>query len=119
MEVTMNHANMNLGDTNADFGNPGWQMPDFGIQKYVALTVKSISHTIHGSFDYHSKATTRELVIFIIFAIVLQGALIPTESYSTLHADASMLTAAALVDLETCIVPGIALLWRWVSHLRF
>lgn len=96
MELTMNQANMNLGNAN-----------------------KSIFHTIHSSFDYHSKATTRELLVFLVYAVVLQGVLIPTESYTTLHADASMMAAAGLVDLMVCIIPGVALVWRWTkSHSK-
>lgn len=57
MELTMNQANMNLGNANAEWGSTGWRMPEFGLQKYVAEAVKSIFHTIHSSFNYHSKAT--------------------------------------------------------------
>ena len=96
MELTMNQANMNLGNANAEWGSTGWRLPEFGFQKYVAEAVKSIFHTIHSSFDYHSKATTRELLVFLVYAVVLQGVLIPTESYTTLHADASMMAAAVL-----------------------
>ena len=85
MELTMNQANMNLGNANAEWGSTGWRMPEFGFQKYVAEAVKSIFHTIHSSFNYHSKATTRELLVFLVYAVVLQGVLIPTESYTTLH----------------------------------
>ena len=92
MELTMNQANMNLGNANAEWGSTGWRMPEFGFQKYVAEAVKSIFHTIHSSFDYHSKATTRELLVFLVYAVVLQGVLIPTESYTTLHADVSSRT---------------------------
>ena len=83
MELTMNQANMNLGNANAEWGSTGWRMPEFGFQKYVAEVVKSIFHTIHSSFDYHSKATTRERLVFLVYAVVLQGVLIPTESYTT------------------------------------
>ena len=75
MELTMNQANMNLGNANAEWGSTGWRMPEFGFQKYVAEAVKSIFHTIHSSFDYHSKATTRELLVFLVYAVVLQGGL--------------------------------------------
>lgn len=76
-------------------------------------------HTIHSSFDYHSKATTRELLVFLVYAVVLQGVLIPTESYTTLHADASMMVAAGLADLVASIIPGVALVWRWIkSHSK-
>ena len=73
MELTMNQANMNLGNANAEWGSTGWRLPEFGFQKYVAEAVKSIFHTIHSSFDYHSKATTRELLVFLVYAVVLQG----------------------------------------------
>ena len=119
MELTMNQANMNLGNANAEWGSTGWRMPEFGFQKYVAEAVKSIFHTIHSSFDYHSKATIRELLVFLVYAVVLQGVLIPTESYTTLHADASMMAAAGLADLVVCIIPGVALVWRWIkSHSK-
>ena len=36
MELTMNQANMNLGNANAEWGSTGWRMPEFGFQKYVA-----------------------------------------------------------------------------------
>lgn len=49
MELTMNQANMNLGNANAEWGSTGWRMPEFGFQKYVAEAVKSIFHTIHSS----------------------------------------------------------------------
>ena len=55
MELTMNQANMNLGNANAEWGSTGWRMPEFGFQKYVAEAVKSISHTIHSSFDFTAR----------------------------------------------------------------
>ena len=33
MELTMNQANMNLGNANAEWGSTGWRMPEFGFQK--------------------------------------------------------------------------------------
>ena len=94
MELTMNQANMNLGNANAEWGSTGWRLPEFGFQKYVAEAVKSIFHTIHSSFDYHSKATTRELLVFLM-------------------------AAAGLADLVSCIIPGVALVWRWIkSHSK-
>ena len=46
MELTMNQANMNLGNANAEWGSTGWRMPEFGVQKYVAEVVKSIFHIV-------------------------------------------------------------------------
>lgn len=110
MELTMNQTNLGLGN-----GKTGWNLPEFGIQKYATKAVESVFHTIHHSFDYKGKATTRELITFIVFAVLLQGVLIPTESYTTLHADLSMLIAAGLTDLVACIIPAIALVWRWLK----
>ena len=119
MELAMNRANLNLGNAHTELGNMGWRMPEFGIQKYISTAVRSIFHTIHSSFDYHGKATTRELVIFIIFTVLFQGALIPTESYTTPHADAGMMAAAGLADLVACVLPGVALVWGWVRFVKF
>lgn len=123
MELTMNDA-MNqsrLGyiGNRTDLENMRWRVPSFGIQKYIELAVNSIFHTIHCSFDYRSKATVRELVVFIIYAVLLQGVLIPTETYTTFHAHVSMLVATGLTDLVACILPGIALLCRWMKSLNF
>mgnify|MGYP004521424973 CR=1 FL=1 len=108
MELSMNQANLGLGN-----GNLEWNLPDFGIQKYASQAVESIFHTIHSSFDYKGTATTRELITFIVFAVLLQGVLIPTESYTTVHANWSMMIAAGLTDLVACIIPLVALVWRW------
>lgn len=108
MELTVNHANYGLKN------NTGWNLPEFGLQKFVSQTSESIFDTIHRSFDYKSKATTRELVTFLVFAAVLQLALIPTETYTTVHANLSMQFAAALTDLMVCVLPAIALIVRWM-----
>lgn len=94
MALTMNQANLGVGNMNY---------------------VESIFHTIHCSFDYQGKSTTRELITFLVFAVLLQGALIPTETYTTIHANLSMMLAAALTDLVACIIPGVALVWRWMK----
>ena len=108
MELTANRANYGLKS------NTGWKLPEFGLQKFVSQTSESIFDTIHHSFDYQSKSTTRELITFLIFIAVLQLALIPTETYTTIHANMSMLFAAALTDLMVCVLPAIALFVRWM-----
>ena len=108
MELTLSNANYGMEK------NMGWNLPQFGFQKFVSDTAESILETIHRSFDYKSKATTRELVTFLVFAVILQGILIPTETYTTLHANISMMVAAALTDLVTCVIPGVALVARWM-----
>ena len=119
MELTMNQANMHLGNPTAEWGCTGWRLPEFGFQKYVAEAVKSIFHTIHIIFDFHSNATTRDLLVYLFYFVFLHDVLIPTESYTTLHADASMMAAAGLADLMACIIPGVALVWRWIkSHSK-
>lgn len=110
MELSMNQAN--LGFCNG--GNIEWKLLDFGFQKYVSQAVESIFHTIHCSFDYNGKATTRELITFLVFAVLLQCVLIPTESYTTVHSNWSMMVAAGLTDLVACILPFVALVWRWM-----
>ena len=110
MELSMNQANLGLCK-----GNLEWKTPEFGIQKYASLAVESIFHTIHRSFDYKGKATTRELITFMVFAVLLQGVLIPTESYTTVHANWSMMIAVGVTDLVACIIPVVALVWRWMK----
>ena len=108
MELTMNQANYGLGN-----GNLGWNLPEFGIQKILTDVIGNVFHTVHHSFDYKSKATTRELITFIVFAVLMQAVLIPAESYTTIHANVSMMIAAGLTDMVACVLPGIALLARW------
>ncbi len=109
MELTLSNANYGMEN------NMGWNLPQFGFQKFVSETAGCILDAIHRSFDYKGKATTRQLVTFLVFAIVFQGILIPTETYTTLHANISMMVAAALTDLVTCIIPGVALVARWMK----
>lgn len=109
MELTMNQANSVLGN-----GNLRWNLPEFGIQKILSDAIGNIFHTIHHSFDYQGKATSRELVTFSIFVALLQVVLIPTEAYTTVHATMSMMVAAGLTDLVACVLPGIALVVRWM-----
>lgn len=115
MALTMNQANLGVGNYGFDDSNMGWKLPEFGLQRYVSKSVESIFMTIHRSFDYHSKATTRELITFLVFAVLLQGALVPTETYTTAHANLSMMLAAVLTDLVVCVIPGVALIWRWMK----
>lgn len=110
MELTMNQSNSVLGN-----GNLGWNLPEFGIQKLLSDATGSIFHTIHHSFDYQGKATTRELLTFVIFVAFLQVVLIPTETYTTIHANVSMMVAAGLTDFVACVLPGIALVVRWMK----
>ena len=110
MELTMNQANSVLGN-----GNLGWNLPEFGIQKMLSDAIDNIFHTIHHSFDYQSKATTREVATFAIFVALLQVVLIPTETYTTIHANMSMMVAAGLTDLVACVLPGLALVIRWMK----
>ncbi len=107
MELSLDNANYGMGN------NMGWNLPQFGFQKFVSETAESIFETIHRSFDYKSKATTRELVTFFVFFVLMQGVLIPTESYTTLHANISMMVAATLTDLVACVIPAVALVVRW------
>lgn len=109
MELTVNQTNYGL-----DNGNLGWNLPEFGIQKMLTDAIGNVFHTIHHSFDYKGKATTRELVTFIVFAVLMQAVLIPAESYTTLHANVSMMAAACLTDMVACILPGVALVARWM-----
>ena len=109
MEMTMNQANSVLGN-----GNIGWNLPEFGIQKMLSEAIDNIFHTIHRSFDYKGEATTRELITFLLFAVLMQVVLIPTETYYTDNANLSMFAAAILADLVACILPGIALVRRWM-----
>lgn len=110
MELTMNQTNSMLEN-----GNLGWNLPEFGIQKMLTTAIENVFHSIHHSFDYQGKATTGELVTFAIFAVLLQAVLIPTENYTTLHANVSMMVAAGLTDMAACILPGIALVVRWMK----
>ena len=41
MEMTMNQTNLGLGN-----GKTGWNLPEFGIQKYATKAVESVFHTI-------------------------------------------------------------------------
>lgn len=109
MELTMNQTNTML-----DNGNLGWNLPEIGIQKLLSDAIENIFHTIHHSFDYKGEATTRELITFAVFVLLLQAVLIPTESYTTCHANMSMMIAAGLTDLVACVLPGVALIVRWM-----
>lgn len=109
MNVTLNNANYGLEN------NMGWNLPQFGFQKFVAETSESIFETIHHSFDYKGKSTTRELITFLVFFVLMQAVLIPTETYTTIHANLSMMAAAALTDLVACVIPAVALVVRWMK----
>lgn len=109
MELTLNNAHYSVEN------NMGWNLPQFGFQKFVAVTSESIFDTIHRSFDYKGKSTTRELIIFSVFFVLMQAVLIPTESYTTLHANLSMMVAAAVTDLVACVIPAVALVVRWMK----
>lgn len=109
MELTVNQVRYGQGN-----GNLGWNLPEFGIQKLLSDAIENVFHTIHHSFDYKGEATTREVVTFAIFAVLMQMVLIPTETYTTLHANVSMLLAASLTDMVACVLPGIALVVRWM-----
>lgn len=118
MELTMNQTNSVLGNGNLGWGvscNSGWNLPEFGIQKMLSEAIGNIFHTIHHSFDYKGCATTRELITFLVFAVLMQVVLIPTETYTTDNANLSMLAAATLADVVACILPGIALVRRWMK----
>lgn len=110
MELTMNQANSVLGN-----GNLGWNLPEFGVQKLLSEAIENIFHTIHQSFDYKSEATTREVITFSVFVVLMQVILIPTETYTTIHANVSMMVAAGLTDLVACVLPAIALVVRWMK----
>lgn len=117
MELTMNQANSTLVNGNLGWnvtGNPDWNLPNIGIQKLLSDAVGSIFHAIHHSFDYKGAATNREVFIFAVFTILMQFVLIPVETYTTLHANMSMVVAAVMTDMVTCILPGIALIARWL-----
>lgn len=117
----MNQANPTLVNGNLGWNmisNPGRNLPDFGIQKLLSDAVGSILHAIHHSFDYKGAATNREVAIFAVFTILMQFVLIPVENYTTLHANMSMLVAAVLTDMATCVLPSIALIVRWVHCLK-
>ena len=109
MDLTMNQANYGLGN-----GNLGWNLPEFGIQKLLSGAIENVFHTIHHSFDYKGEATTREVVTFAIFAVLMQAVLIPTETYTTVHANMSMMLAAGLTDMVACVLPALALVVRWI-----
>lgn len=117
MELTMNQANTMLGNGNLGWNinsDSGWNLPNFAIQKILSNSVVSILHAIHHSFDYKGVATTREVITFAVFAILMQFILVPAETYTTLHANISMIIAAVLTDVVTCILPAIALITRWM-----
>ena len=73
MELTLSNANYGMEN------NMGWNLPQFGFQKFVSETAGCILDAIHRSFDYKGKV------------------------------------AAALTDLVTCIIPGVALVARWMK----
>lgn len=110
MELTMNQANSVLGN-----GNLGWNLPEFGVQKLLSEAIENIFHTIHQSFDYKGEATTREVITFSVFVVLMQVILIPTEAYTTVHANISMMVAAGLTDIVACVLPAIALVVRWMK----
>lgn len=110
MELTMNQANSVLGN-----GNLGWNLPEFGVQKLLSEAIENIFHTIHQSFDYKGEATTREVITFSVFVVLMQVILIPTETYTTVHANISMMVAAGLTDIVACVLPAIALVVRWMK----
>lgn len=117
MELTMNQPNSVLGNGNLGWnvmGNSGWNLPEFGIQKLLSDAIDNIFHAIHHSFDYKGDATTREVVTFAIFVLLMQVVLVPVESYTTVHAHVSMMIAAGLTDMVACVLPGIALVVRWM-----
>lgn len=117
MELTMNQANTMLGNGNLGWNISSascWNLPDFGIQKILSDFKVSILHAMHHSFDYKGVATTREVIIFAVFTILMQVILVPAETYTTFHANISMVIAAALTDVVTCILPAIALITRWM-----
>ena len=109
MELTMNQANSVLGN-----GNLGWNLPEFGIQKLLSEAIEDVFHTIHLSFDYKGGATTREVVTFSVFVVLMKVILIPTETYTTIHANISMMVAAGLTDVVACVLPVISLVTRWM-----
>ena len=117
MELTMNQANSMMGNGSLGWNissNSSWNLPDFGIQKFLSDAVGCIFHAIHHSFDYKGSATNREVIIFAVFAVLMQFVLIPAETYTTLHANMSMVVAAVMTDMVTCILPGVALIARRV-----
>ena len=91
---------------------------EWGFQKFASQAVESVLLTLHRSFDYTSKASSRELLTFFVFSLLLQGVLIPVEGYPALRADIAMLTAAGVTDLVVCILPFVALVWRWTATVR-
>lgn len=83
-------------------------------KKEAIVASENVFHTIHHSFDYKGEATTHEVVTFAIFAVLMQAFLIPTETYTTVHANMSMMLAAGLTDMVACVLPALALVVRWI-----
>lgn len=97
----------------ATFNQIGSEQPfTTGWQQFGEDLVKSIIHTLNHSLDFKSKASVRELVIFLIFGAVLLGIFIPTEAYPTLLATISIYAIGIFCALLVFVIPMIALCIR-------